>query len=496
MLLENLFENTNQGYENLRKLISAQNSRQPAEITVAGQPLTLEYPEVNFLVGQYKAFQRAGRLEQFIKDMDDPMRLDAHMKKLRDLIDKQKNFQGSVPGEREVAEASQIISMLESRLAEQDSMDPKVLGVSNLRMIEKTMNTAQPVTMTFSDGSTTVIDDPMEKKYFIAKMNAYNKKGMLAKYILDMGVSERFDFHVEQLANEYARLEMQKGVPPGGQEPPQQVQEIKKKTDKPEDIGSQDVVDPKLKAELIKARAENPAAASDLEAYLKSARTKFNRTSQDIDSVKDENQQQQELLDKLVNFDREQRQELQQLDQENDQQEQELDALQTRNRQLEKAVAAMAKTRQDMPTRKSAAQGKAQTKATAGQQTATPIPTAVPAMGTSSQGDISGVGLVGQQDLYTQPSSDQQVRDLFTQQGQGTTSVTKRRKEATPAANQSMNPNLFTQLPAAESRVRVNKGEFQGRFGVVENQTADGFVMVMLENFGRCTLHSSKLEKV
>ena len=94
----------NQGYDNMLTVMKAVDAGQDATFNLAGEPITLEYPEARFLAGKYKAFLRAGRQEEFLKYMDDPVMFDRLMKQLRDLIDKQKNFKGSVPGERGVEE--------------------------------------------------------------------------------------------------------------------------------------------------------------------------------------------------------------------------------------------------------------------------------------------------------------------------------------------------------------------------------------------------------
>ena len=80
MNLLNLIENTTTGYDNLRSLLQAVNTRSSAELDIAGDPITLDYMEANFLNGIYKAYLRAGRQEEFIRDLADPRRFDMHMK--------------------------------------------------------------------------------------------------------------------------------------------------------------------------------------------------------------------------------------------------------------------------------------------------------------------------------------------------------------------------------------------------------------------------------
>jgi hypothetical protein len=92
----------NQGYDNMLAVMKAVDAGQDAKFLLNGEPITLEYPEARFLAGKYKAFLRAGRQEEFLKYMNDPVMFDRLMLQLRQLIDKQKNFKGSVPGERGV----------------------------------------------------------------------------------------------------------------------------------------------------------------------------------------------------------------------------------------------------------------------------------------------------------------------------------------------------------------------------------------------------------
>jgi hypothetical protein len=82
--------------------MKAADSSQEATISLGGEPVTLDYPEARFIAGKYKAFLRAGRQEEFFGYMANPQQFDSMMKQLRGLVDKQKAFKGSVPGERNV----------------------------------------------------------------------------------------------------------------------------------------------------------------------------------------------------------------------------------------------------------------------------------------------------------------------------------------------------------------------------------------------------------
>jgi len=95
-----------QGRKNIISILKASEQGQDAEIVVGGEPITLEYPEARFVGGRYKAFLKAGRQEEFLRALTNPQAFDRIMAKLRTMIDKQKNFRGSVPGERGVEEGS------------------------------------------------------------------------------------------------------------------------------------------------------------------------------------------------------------------------------------------------------------------------------------------------------------------------------------------------------------------------------------------------------
>jgi hypothetical protein len=103
----------NAGYDSMLAVMKAVDAGTDATFDIAGEPITLEYPEARFLAGKYKAFLKAGRQEEFLKYMENPVTFDRLMKQLRDLIDKQKNFRGSVPGERGVNEKAMGDSKLE-----------------------------------------------------------------------------------------------------------------------------------------------------------------------------------------------------------------------------------------------------------------------------------------------------------------------------------------------------------------------------------------------
>jgi hypothetical protein len=95
-----------QGRKNIISILKAGEQGQDAQITVGGEPITLEYPEARFVGGRYKAFLKAGRQEEFLRALTDARAFDRIMSKMRAVIDKQRNFRGSVPGERGVEESA------------------------------------------------------------------------------------------------------------------------------------------------------------------------------------------------------------------------------------------------------------------------------------------------------------------------------------------------------------------------------------------------------
>ena len=105
MNVQDLFNedvNPEQMRQNLMSMLRAATSGQEATLDFGSGAVTLSYPEARFMAGKYRAYQKAGRQEEFIRAMGDARLFDRHMKQLRDLIDRQKNFRGSVPGERNV----------------------------------------------------------------------------------------------------------------------------------------------------------------------------------------------------------------------------------------------------------------------------------------------------------------------------------------------------------------------------------------------------------
>jgi len=90
------------GYDAMLSIMKAAAAGRAATFTIGEEELTLDYNEATFLAGKYKAFLKAGRQEEFLKYMESPRLFDRLMSQLRTMIDKQKNFKGSVQGDRQV----------------------------------------------------------------------------------------------------------------------------------------------------------------------------------------------------------------------------------------------------------------------------------------------------------------------------------------------------------------------------------------------------------
>jgi hypothetical protein len=105
---EAVMNQVEQGRKNIISILKAAEQGQDAQITVGGEPITLEYPEARYVGGRYKAFMAADRQGEFLRAITDPVAFDRIMAKMRATLDKQKNFRGSVPGERGVTEGAEL----------------------------------------------------------------------------------------------------------------------------------------------------------------------------------------------------------------------------------------------------------------------------------------------------------------------------------------------------------------------------------------------------
>jgi len=74
------------GANNLKKIANAVATSSSAEIDLAGEPVTLEYPEARYVYGLYKQALADGRQEVFMQLLSDPQRFDRVMSKMGDML--------------------------------------------------------------------------------------------------------------------------------------------------------------------------------------------------------------------------------------------------------------------------------------------------------------------------------------------------------------------------------------------------------------------------
>lgn len=309
----NLIENVVSGYDNLRALISASQSGQDAVLNIGGETITLDPMETRWIFAKYKSYNKAGRQEEFIRDLADPQRFDLHMKQLRQLIDKQKNFRGSVPGQRGVTGdvPAGVMEGLEE-IALQDPNNPTEQNSGKLnwtRMIQDYMGNKPFTEFEFgkSDKPLTVYRTQM---YAILKafgnmkpqqkvnviLNTFGNKLATVEYLDKLRAKKM----IPQKVPAYVSPEAEP-VSPGqmalpGMEAPK-IKEAQKKN--PEDLDPKTVVNPKVARAFQLARAQQPGAASDIEAFVRNEIDKGEQAQADIEQLKTDNDQQEQNIRSL-----------------------------------------------------------------------------------------------------------------------------------------------------------------------------------------------------
>jgi len=316
MNLFNLIENTTGGYDNLRALLQAVSTRSPADLNIGGEPITLDYMEANFLNGIYRAYLKAGRQEEFIQDLGDARRFDMHMKKLRDLIAKQKSFRGSVPGQRSVtgdvpAGVMEGLEALEE-IAMQDPNNPTDQNAGKLnwtRMIQDYMGN-KPYTE-FEFGT----DRPLTlyRTQIYAILKAFGNMKPQQKLNIILNTFGNKVATVEYLDKLRAKGMMPKKVPayvaPGTEAPaPGQmslpgidmprIKEAQKKS--PQELARDTAVSAKVQRAFQLARARQPAAASDIEAFVKDEIERGEELAQQVGQLQQDNEQQSQQIAQLT----------------------------------------------------------------------------------------------------------------------------------------------------------------------------------------------------
>jgi len=333
MNLLNLIEDTTTGYENLRALMQAVQNSQDALLNIGGEPITLTYPEARFMFGKYKAFNQAGRQEEFLNVLGDPVKFDQHMKQLRQLIDKQKNFRGSVPGQRGV-EGDVPAGVAEETVEEIAMTNPdrpttETAGKINWeRMIQDYMANKPYSEFEFAD------DRPLtiyrSQIYAILKDFGRMKPPQKVNIILKV-FGDKYAM-VEYIDKLRAKGMMPKKVPayvspdvkptppgqmnlPGMDMPRIKEAEAQKKNSNEAELGSGTARSPKVQRAFQLARARQAAAGSDIEAFVKDELEKAEQAQSEINQLRDENDRQDQQIQQLAAKVRQQDQEINQIQQ-------------------------------------------------------------------------------------------------------------------------------------------------------------------------------------
>lgn len=74
------------GAQNLKAIANAVNTSSSAQIDLAGEPVTLEYPEARYVYGLYKQALKDGRQEVFMQMLSDPRSFDRIMSKMGNML--------------------------------------------------------------------------------------------------------------------------------------------------------------------------------------------------------------------------------------------------------------------------------------------------------------------------------------------------------------------------------------------------------------------------
>ena len=365
MNLLNLIEDTTTGYDNLRALMQASQSGQDAVLNVGGETVTLDPMETRWMFGKYKAFNKAGRQEEFLNHLADPVKFDQHMKQLRQLIDKQKNFQGSVPGERGVTGDTMPGQVEENQAVEEiamqnpNNMTAQTRGKLNWEnMIKDYMGNKPYTEFEFSgDRPLTVYRTQV---YAILKafgsMKPQNKVNIILNTFGDKMAT------VEYLDKLRAKGLMPKKVPayvspdtepvppgqmdlPGMATPKIREADDQKKNSKTTELDG--AVNPRVARAMQLARARQSAAGNDTEAMVADFVDQQEKDQAEFNKVKSVNQRQDDLLKQVTAVNQQQDQEINSLDSDNADLQANLQQLQAVNADLAKKLADVGQRRAD-----------------------------------------------------------------------------------------------------------------------------------------------------
>jgi hypothetical protein len=335
MNLLNLIEDTTTGYDNLRALMQASQSGQDAVLNIGGETVTLDPMETRWIFSKYKAFNKAGRQEEFLNHLADPVKFDQHMKQLRQLIDKQKNFQGSIPGQRGVTGDTMPGQMEEDQAVEEIAMTnpdrptAQTAGKINWeRMIKDYMENKPYSEFEFAG------DRPLtlyrSQVYAILKDFGRMKPQQKVNMILTVfGDKLAMVDYIDKLR---AKGLMPKKVPayvapgvepvpagqmdlPGMATPKIKESEAQKKNSEITELDRKTVVNPRVARAFQLARARQSAAGSDIEAFVQDELEKSQAAQTEIDQLRKDNDSQDQQMQQLASVVQQQDQEIQQLKQ-------------------------------------------------------------------------------------------------------------------------------------------------------------------------------------
>ena len=367
MNLYDLFEGASAaGYDNIKQILTAVQNKTPATIHLTnGEDVTVDYTEARWLAGKFRALQKVGRQEEFMMDVEDPVRLDGHMSQLRKLIDKQKNFQGSVVGQRDIP--GETDKPYQKTLGEQYEGSPRAIGTAHVGLLDKKKETDEAVTVSFGpNGPAWEIPGKSNKKWFLNVWQSYKRVGREDQFLELMGTPDGFRKLLMRLARENAKVVRDRMLGKNLQKPTESdsVDSQKKNPVTEESNSALDdkAVNARTQRMLRQLRIQNPQAQSDLEALAYSVIDGQRKDREDIEKLEKEtdnieqnvkgdlqkridtmNTQRGRIVDRLnqvQNTNKEQDEFLNQLLQLDKQQQQALDALKkTTQKKGDKSVA-------------------------------------------------------------------------------------------------------------------------------------------------------------
>ena len=365
MNLLNLIEDITTGHDNLRALMQAGQSGQDAVLNIGGETVTLDPMETRWMFGKYKAFNKAGRQEEFLNHLADPVKFDQHMKQLRQLIDKQKNFQGSVPGQRGVTGDTMPGQMEEDQAVEEiamqdpNNMSAQTRGKLNWENMIRDYMGNKPYTE-FEFGGDRPLTLYRTQVYAILKafgnMKPQNKVNIILNTFGDKMAT------VDYLDKLRAKGMMPKKVPayvaPGTEPvPPGQmslpgmdapkIREADDQKKNPKTTELDGAVNPRVARAMQLARARQSAAGTDTEAMVADFVDQQEKDQAEFNKVKSVNQRQDDLLKQVTAVNQQQDREINSLDSDNADLQANLQQLQAVNADLAKKLADVSQRRAD-----------------------------------------------------------------------------------------------------------------------------------------------------